>query len=1144
MSKRLKFFILIFALIVFKANSQGVNYPDSSVLSSGLWYYVTVSSDGIYKLSYNDFINLGVAAEDINFDNLSIFGNGGNAIDEVNANYKFSDLKENAIYVNKSEGYVLFYAKATTKENYNPSTNLFSFTLHPYATETRYFITFDSNIGEKKRIENINIPNNNIIRESNTGLDYVFHKRELVNNLKSGRYWLGENFLPTATNVQIPMSLPNIATNYPADVNIRLMANSSTIITYNIKLNNSQIGTLNISPNPSSQRTQYGTFHDSISINNATNTFDFEFQNANTNSEGWLDYILINYTKNLSFNNNYLKFFSPQISEDSVIRYVVNNVRTNNYMVWDLTDNTNIFAYNTSMDGTNIAFNVLTDTVRSIAIVAGSSFPTPKLGDTILNQNLHGIDTAEFVIIYNAMFENQAKRLAELHRQHDNIMVATVELNQVYNEFSSGTKDFLSIREFIRMMYKKTNGQYPKNVLLFGDGTYDNKNILQYNNNYFPTYQGKTLVRDDSENFTSDDVLASIGDSATNATGDSLYVGIGRIPAGDTTTANIIVDKCERYLTRSDLHSGELGDWRNVALLTSDDYDVSGERYFIDNAETIYKQIDATQPTLNVQKVYEDAYKEYSSSSGATYPDASNAVNERMKNGCLIFNYLGHGSPDHLSSERLISITDITSWDNYNKLCLMITSTCEFNRFDLADKQAAGEYILTSENGAGIALIAAARPIASNNPINKALFKYALERGDNGKALTFGQVMQHAKNDVNFDPDLPYGLSSAERSITLIGDPALRISLPMYNVRTLSINESTFDTINGVFNKIDTIQALSQVTVSGDIVDFNGKKVSDFNGKIQISLYDKKKNYYTLNNSNLIDGQLQFEQQNSLLHKGIAQVVNGEFIYTFTIPKDIAYNYGNGKFSYYAQTDSTDAAGYCKDFIIGGIDSNASDLAISRPEIGLYMNDTNFVSGGICDRNPSLYAVIYDTILINTVGSGLGHDIIARLDNAANTFILNDYYISDNENSNIGYLTYPFSNLSEGVHTLTLKVWNIYNYSSEKTITFRVVNEENGEYEAVNYPNPFRDKTTIELRYNQPKTIQSAKIKIFDERGNVVSEFDISDKIGTYNIGPIEWDAISNGGAKMQNGLYFYIITLHTNSGDEIVRGNKMILLK
>ena len=1143
MSKRKSILLLLYIIIGYNLYSQTTIYPQNSVLNSGVWYSVSITEDGVYKLTYNDFVKLGVDPSEINFDNLSIYGNGGKAIEEEKALYTFSDLKENAIYVDKKENCVLFYAKATTQIIYNASAGEFSFSLHPYATSTKYFITFDPNIGQKKRITNLTDIPTEISTQTNTAKTYTFHKRELNNLNESGRYWLGEKFLPVSTDLQIPMNLTNIVSTDDVSIKIRLLTNSTQKSSYDINLNNNEVGTLTLSTSDGGSIHQ-GIFSKQMKITNASNTFNLHFNTSSSTAVGYLDYILINYNQKLSLNNNYLHFYSIGQDKTKSIKYSVDNVRTNNVMIWDVTESNDVkMVEYTALNDNTLEFLLPSDTIRDIAVLANYSFPSPTLEDTVENQNLHGIDSSEFIIITHPKFISQAERLAEIHRKYDNIKVSVVQLQEVFNEFSSGTKDFLAIREFIAMVYNKTNGQYPKNVLLFGDGTYDNKNILGYDNNYIPTYQsvGNSVTSDN--NFTSDDVLAAFGESSTNNTLDTLFVGIGRIPVQDTNQANIVVDKCERYITKSDILAGEFGDWRNAVLLTSDDMDELYEKYFRDNAEHIFYQIEESNPGLNVQKVYEDAYKEYNSSSGSTYPDASKAVNERMNKGCLLMNYLGHGSPDHLSSERLIQITDITSWQNYNKLCLMITSTCEFNRFDLADQQSAGEYVLLSENGAGIGLIAAARKISSNDPINRALFRFALEKQSNGKNYTFGQIMQQAKNLVNTGY---YGsrLTTAERSITLIGDPALRLSLPEYDVNTLGI-EVTNPNITNTKNNNDTIRALSTVTVTGEIVDNKKQRVETFNGTVQVSLYDKKSVYYMLNNSSLSISKddLAFEQQNNVLHKGTAKVENGYFTHTFIVPKDIAYNYGNGKLSYYAQSDSTDAAGYYKDFILGGIDTNNVDTTVARPQLRLYLNDTNFVSGGISDENPKLYAIVFDSLPINTVGSGLGHNIVARLDNAANTFILNEYYVSSEEDKNIGYITYPFEDLTEGEHTLTLKVWNIYNLSAEKTIKFTVKNSDEKDYQTIAYPNPFRDAVDIELRYNQPQTISSAHIKIFNSQGAIVSEFDVSDKIGSYTVGPIHWNATTQGGTKVKKGIYFYSIILDTKDGEKIVRGDKMICL-
>lgn len=1131
--------LLLIYLIIFTALQNlvaQVTYPSNSVLSSGHWYKIRIASDGVYKLSYSDFISMGFTEEEINWDNLSIYGNGGLAISEKNSEYKHSDLQENAIYVNKTGRYALFYAQGTTKTIYKTDSS-FSFEVHPYSDYASYFVTFDSSIGTKKRIEEKTLSNTYDTTISTTPY-YSFHKRELTNLLNAGKTWVGERMTPSSNTLSVPINLLNISPDYPAQIELDLATASASNVSFVVKLNNTQLENMYPSATSSSDIVALKVnkkYQQNISVPNST--INIQYNSANFSDKAYLNYILVNYKQNLILNNSYLRFFSinnPSLANS--IRYQISNAPNVNTMIWDVTDINNAYMCNKTQENNNIFCIIPNDTIRTIVVVNGSNFATPIFVNQVENQNLHAMQPADLIIVSNTKFLSSADELATLHRQNDGISVEVVDVEQVYNEFSSGQKDFLAIREFLRMMYNKyvSEGKNPKNVLLFGDGTFDNKNILGYNNNYIPTYQSVSEYRNVGYVFTSDDVLACLSDYSENRTYDTLMIGVGRFPVNEIKEAEILVDKAKRYMSKQDLLENEDGDWRNFVMLSSDDADDLSEMYFIDNAEHIYTQIDQTQPYINIQKVYQDAYKEYTSSSGATYPDASKAINDRINKGCLLFNYLGHGSPDHLSGERLITMSDITSWTNYNKLPLMITSTCEFARFDLVDKQAAGEYAVLSENGAAIALIAAARKIASNNAINQALHKYALMRKTDGTPYTFGEVMMNAKNATN--------LQTAERSITLLGDPALRISLPKYNIKTTQINNSFYDDSISGFATIDTSNALSKMYIRAEVVDFNGNKIQDFNGKVKIYLFDKKTTYQTLDNAG-IGRTLTFELQTNLLHKGFAQVSNGEFEYNFIIPKDIAYNYGRAKLSFYAQDGSVDAAGYTNDFVLGGINENV-DTIETRPIVDLYINDSNFVDYGITDENPTLFAVIKDSIPINIAGAGLGHDIVARLDNAANTFILNDYYVYDDQDVTKGYIIYPFSSLEEGEHTLSIKVWNIYNYSSDATIHFKVVNSGKEEYETYNYPNPFSDGTNIILKFNQANDVKSATIKIFNAQGRILKTINADEYINTYNLTPIHWDGRVDGGGMIGNGIYYYVVEIVTNNGDKIRKMNKMLVIK
>ena len=1130
--------------------AQSINYPDSSVLAHGNWYKFSIASSGLYKLTYNDFINLGVPEEKIVSANLSIYGNGGKQISSNNSQISFSDLKENSIYVYDPNnnfaqgGYVIFYGEGGTQWDYNRINNKWSFNLHPYSDQFYYFVTFSDSIGEKKRINSVS--NQSLITDTSTNStrDYFLSKQELVNVENSGRLWVGKQFISNKTE-EYPLDLRNALVDQDnnfiksALLEYKLVAKSSTNTSFLLNYNNTDRDSLVFQGWTSDAGDEV---NDKILSRNITsvkpsNKVSITF-NGGSLSKGWLDYILVNYDKKLQYNYPAVLRYSTTefLGLNLIVENIITNVTNDNVIVWDVTNCTNplqiIGDYNST--GKTYSIKLNSDSIKNIVVFHNNSnFNTIKPIGKIENQNLHADQAVDYVIITHPLFIEQANRLAKLHQEHNNTSTRVVTTEQIYNEFSSGTPDFLAYKEYLRMLYNKylPQGKNPKNVLLFGDGTFDNKNILKYNNNFVLTYQmDNKSIRD--EDFPAEDFLGYLSPNAKGLLSmslrDSLKIGIGRLPIATIEQAENLVNKSERYLLRKDiLTKDKITDWRNYSVLTADDAD-PGDGYFIKDVEEIFKQTKLQQPQINAVKIYSDAYKQYASSSGSTYPDASKAINQQMKKGCLIFNYVGHGSEDHLSSERLITITDIMGWKNYNSMPLMITSTCSFARFDMVDKPSAAEYSLHSKNGGMIALISASRPIRANDLMNRRFHQYILENQENNQTRTFGEAYSATKNDNANN-------SSDQRCVILLGDPALRISLPQYKVFTTSINGIDPEIEN------DTLRALSNVTISGKIMDADSNFMEDFNGEIQITLLDKSSTYYTLDNENN-GSRLAFEQQKNILHKGKSKVENGLFTHSFTMPKDIAYNYGYGKLSYYAYSDSIDAGGYCNNFVVGGIDTSVV-IEQTRPLVRVYIGDSNFHSGGITNENPELFAIISDNIAINTVGSGLGHDITATLDNAANVFILNDYFVQDDINPNKGYITFPFTQLNPGEHTLTIKAWNIFNFSSSETITFNVILKETETFANLkNYPNPFRNTTNFFLEHNQNEEIVSGEIHIFNTTGMRVKTIKVNNPSKGYTLGPIEWNGTTDGGQKLQSGIYIYRMLINKTNSKEYTNSQKLVI--
>ena len=1153
--KEKNIFRLLIISILISSNlfAQSINYPDSSVLAHGDWYKFSISSSGLYKLTYNDFISLGVPPEKIKASNISIYGNGGRAISSDNSQCNFTDLKENSIYVSDPNnnfsqgGYVIFYGEGGTEWEYDRINRTWGFNLHPYSDQYSYFVTFSDSIGEKKRINTISNQSLNSDTLTNSNRDFFLSKQELVNIMHTGRLWVGKQYSLNKTE-EYPLDLRNALVDQnnnllkPAIIEYKFVAQSPINTSFVFNYNNTDIDTIIFPGNTSTSSGDIVNdkiLKKTITSVKTTNKTSITFSGGPT-SKGWLDYILVSYDKKLQYNYpSVLKYYTTEfLGLNLNVENIISNVTNENVLVWDVSNWTNPTQITGTYNSTDKTYSVKlnSDSIKNIVVFhTNSNFNTIKPIGKIENQNLHSTQAVDYVIITNPLFIEQANRLAELHQEHNNITTKVVTTEEIYNEFSSGTPDYLAYKEFLRMLYNKylPEGKNPQNVLLFGDGTFDNKNILKYNNNFILTHQSDNKEHTDFST-PCEDYITYLSPNAKGyveiSRKDSMLVGVGRFPANSVSQAEILVDKSQRYLLKEDIIGKEgITDWRNTSILTADDADDLSDKQFVKLAENIYEQTKLQQPQINAVKIYSDAYKQYASSSGNTYPDASKAINQQMKKGCLIFNYIGHGSEDHLSSERLITISDMTSWSNFHSMPLMITSTCEFARFDLIDKPSAAENTLYNKNGGMIALISAARPIYANDDMNKNFHRYVLETLPTNQTRTFGEAFSTTKNDVSSR------MTFDQRSVILLGDPALRISIPKFKVATLKINEINPEIQN------DTLRALSNVSIEGRIEDWDNNLVEDFNGYIQITLFDKSTNYYTLDNENN-DSRIEFEQQKNILHKAKAKVENGLFTHSFTMPKDIAYNYGYGKLSYYAYSDSIDASGNCNSFVVGGID-NSVIIEETRPIVKLFIGDSNFKSGGITNENPELYAIISDKIAINTVGSGLGHDITATLDNAANTFILNDYFVQSETDPNKGYINFPFTQLNEGEHTLTLKAWNIFNYSSSATITFNVISKDDETYANLkNYPNPFSNTTNFYLEHNQNEEITSAEIQIFNTTGMRVKTIKVNNPSKGYTIGPIQWDGTTDGGQKLQAGIYIYRILINKENSKEYSDSQKLVI--
>jgi hypothetical protein len=757
-----------------------------------------------------------------------------------------------------------------------------------------------------------------------------------------------------------------------------------------------------------------------------------------------------------------------------------------------------------------------------------SAFLTAKFTGKVINQDLHGIASTDMLIVTYKDFVDQANRLAEHHRTFDGFKVTVVTNEQVYNEFSSGAPDIAAIRDFARLLYQKPEaGKKLRYLLLFGDGSFDFKDRVLNNTNRVLTFQTKESLNS-VYSYSSDDFYGLLDANEGNNAVGLMDIGIGRFPVNTPEQAKNAVDKCLFYADNSE---ASLGDWRNTLCFVADN----------GNSNTHFRQVETQicpligniAPVYNLHKIYIDAYKQITTPSGQRCPDVNTAIGTNIANGVLLMNYTGHGGETGWAEEGILTVNEINSWTNFNRLPVFMTATCEFSRYDDPARVSAGEYVFLNPVGGGIALFTTTRLANAGTNIELTLYFYdTLFSKYKGEYPRFGDVIAYAKNKMGT------GDASLIRNFVLLGDPALRMAYPKNNVITTKING------HDVGESTDTLTAMSPVEINGIVADASGTKLTTFNGIIDVKVFDKVRTFKTLGTISG-DYPAPYSVQENYIYQGRATVTNGDFTVKFIVPRDIDYSFGQGKISYYANNGVTDANGFSNQFVIGGSGKESTDNA--GPKISLAMDSPDFTDGGITGDSPVLLAHLSDVSGINTISNAIGHDIVATIDgDNSSSIVLNDFYKADLDSYSSGQVAYKFSQLAEGTHTLTLKAWDVFNNSSESTINFTVNKNLQITITSLNvFPNPLKDgDVKVDFETNLFGSQLKAHLEIFNINGSLVSTTPAKVFVSQGSTPTrLTWNGGNASGTPVPPGVY--LISVRIGDGkSETVKASRLVKVK
>ncbi|MCB9202285.1 MAG: type IX secretion system sortase PorU [Flavobacteriales bacterium] len=1132
-----------------------------SVLRSGNYYKIKIDKTGIYKLDYDFFRNNGIDISKINPKNIRIYGNGGVMLSERIDDFRYGGLQENAITVVGEEDqtfdvgdYVLFYAQGadTWKRN-------FSNTVHQkniYEDYAYYYVYFGETEG--KRIEPISYGNPSVY--FTTYDEALFFEEEDKNISSLGRIWVGKEI--TIDSQQLTFEVPNLNTNHSIRTNLSYVASSGQNLAVSVSLNGSNIISENVTSNDFFYKGD-ADINSSVSNSSQLNYTISVDNSLNPSGKLYLDYIESIFECNLSYIGEQMSFqkFSP-LEDGNLYGFKISNANTIE-RVWNVSDITNASSCVNLGSASSYEFSYQSNATQFknefIAFTDDSAY-TPEWIGRVNNQNIRSLSDVDYFIISYSQFIPQANRLKEYHESNGmNVEVVTPE--QIYNEFSSGSQDITAIRDFLRYHYTK-DGKKLKYVLLFGGASYDFKDRISNNTNFVPAYQSINSV-DLGSSFVTDDYYTILedGESELNSSGVSqinsyeMDIAIGRLPASNLSEAKAMVDKTLGYVNDIADKGTPFGDWRTKIHFVVDDDKLTSTSTFHSRMESsISNFVETNLPDYTLNKLYIDSFQEDVSGGGQRFPQVNRAIRNAIETGTLLINYFGHGGNTGWAQERILTLDDISNNTNFNseytRLPLIMTITCDFSIWDNPNLISGGQLLIKNGNGGSFAILTTSRAIGVGYGLSvNQIFVEELFEKENNNYLPIGEAVRKAKVRYN---------SYDNRRVNLLGDPAIPLARPQQGV--------SIDKINGInasdFNQ--TIKALEFVSIEGKVLKSDSTLDENFNGTITGTLFDKPVTKKTLNN----DGDLpilEYSEQISAVFRGSTKVENGEYKLEFYVPKDINYDVGNAKLTLYAENGTTDAITAKSDVSLGGINSEGLDDK-EPPVVRLYMNNTNFVDGGITDNSPFLVACVSDNYGINATGSGVGHDITAVLDgNILDTYVLNEFYEggekspcgdSDLSDYQQGKVVFPLQDLELGSHQITFKIWDINNNSSTVTLDFVVVAGGSDELilkRVLNWPNPFTDKTYFHFEHNchAPLDVQ---VQVFTITGKLVKTIrgiatssPVREGFRTDKYA-ISWDGLDDFGDKLGKGTYIYRLKVQSLSPNEC-KGSataieKLVLIK
>lgn len=1104
-------------------------YAENSVLASGRWVKIAIAKDGVYRLTPSDLARMGFR----DVSRVKLYGYGGHVQSEMlDADVDFDDLEEVPLY-RDSKG-LLFYGNGLVAWSNPDSRGILTHSVNTYARKACYFLTEgDSPLTLQTETATATAPN--VITSTPCGV--LYHMEEYAWYESGRQFFESQNYSSNPVK-NYSLQTPDPVEGEDASLCVYFSAaNKFATTEVQVYVDGESKGTMSLSKLPGDGYTAATTYKKRISFSEIHDGVTYVTLRSQQGVDARLGFLELSYLRMLRMTTPYL-YIRQRDDEPALFRIQKNGRK--DVRLWRLGKRGVPMC---EMAGKTVDqhYEVVVDDASEeyVAVDVSADYPTPEFIAEIPAQNLHATPAMDMVIVIPASghLAEQAERLAEAHRRLDGLRVMVVRADQLYNEFSSGTPDATAYRRFMKMLYDRaeTDRDMPRYLLLFGDGIWDNRMITpamygRSPDDYLLCYESENSLSHTSS-YVMEDYFGLLDDGeGKDLLRDKSDLGVGRFPVTTVADAKIMVDKTIDYMENK-----YAGAWKNVLCFLGDDGD---NNQHLEMAEDLALMVEEEYPELQVNRIHWDAYKRISSTTSNSYPGVEQDIAKQMEEGCLMMNYAGHGNPRSMSHELSIELEDFNGFTS-PKVPLWVTAACDIMPFDMTGSNI-GETAVLHPTGAAIAFLGTTRTVYAtrNSIMNRYFTRYVLKDGN-----TIGDALRLAKvNLLTSGSSGGTDFTANKLHYVLLGDPALRLGKPRYDIVVEQINGIDV-TQQGAMAQL---KASDLAVVTGYVADEAGNCLADYTGSIEMMVYDSESLITCLNNDGYSDEPFTFMKRDKKLYEGGDSVRNGRFEIRFPVPMDIKYSDKTGRVVFYAIDNDRvrEASGYSEQFIVGGSGSEFADDK-EGPSILAYLNDDSFASGATVNRTPLFVAHLQDESGINTSGTAVGHDLEIVIDGRSDmTFKLNSYYKNQWGDYTKGDLAFVLPELEDGAHTLLFRAWDTMNNASTLAFDFHVDGSMKPDMMSLTATeNPAREHTTFIVRYDRPGTVCDFTLQVFDFAGRMLWTH-TEQGTSTDGVYAIDWDLTTSSGMPLHTGVYLCRVSLKDGDAESVSKTNKIIVLR